>query len=104
MLYSGRTEIEYSPDSRENLVMRAQVQDRSSGPNRHNYTLEIAVSHPRSNIDVNMVSHVANNKHIMSTNMEINYQNAAKKTNNIILRGEIQKLRQRLSMQVCILS
>jgi len=99
LTFSGRQELEYSTDARENLVMSARLQDLSRGSDS-NYSVEFGLSHPRSQIDIQMTSHVANGDAAMSAGMEMNYLTARRQMTNMRMRGEIEKLRKRMNMEL----
>ena len=95
IIYSGRTEIEYTGDASDTLVMSTLVQDHSG-----NYSVELGLSHPQSKLDVKMNSHLANTPRTFSAGMGINYMTARRKVTNMSLRGEIEKIRKQLNVEV----
>lgn len=97
-IYSSRTAIKYSK-----LVLNAHLQDIAYDTDGHNYTLQIGITHPSSSIDVSMVSHVANSRSAMSALMEMNYLTMKNHKKNMMLRGEIEKIRKRMNMEVEII-
>lgn len=94
-MYSGRTELEYTNDASDTLVMSTLVRDHSG-----NYSVELGLSHPQSKIDVKMNSHVSNNDRTLSAGMDVHYMTARRKITNMSLRGEIEKIKKMLTMEV----
>ena len=98
-LYAGKTELEYSSNPDEKLTVSGKVNDESNG-RRQNYSMSMQVSHPKSLINVDVMSHVGSTDNKMSAGMEMKYQTARRSQKNLLLRGEIDKLRKTISMQV----
>jgi len=95
MTYSGRTEVEYSNDPSEKLVIAGSL-----GSSSNNYTVNMRLSHPRSHININMDSHIADTDTKMSAGMNVNYLAAVRRTEeNIYLRTEIDKIKKSMNLR-----
>lgn len=101
-LYAGKTELEYSSDPTEKLTLSGRVNDLSYGRGQ-NYSVNMKVSHPKSLINVDVTSHVGNTDNKMSAGMEMNYMTARRSEENFLLRGEIDKLRKSINVQVIVI-
>ena len=65
------------------------------------FSLQFGLSHPASQIDMQLVSNFADNPSSMAAGLEMNYLSAgARQRSNMRLRGEIQKLRSAINMEV----
>jgi hypothetical protein len=102
-LYAGKTELQYSSDPSEKLTLSGKVNDESYG-RRQNYSMSMRMSHPKSLINVGVTSHIGNTDSKMSAGVEMNYLTARRSQENVLLRGEIDKLRKSISMKVRNLS
>jgi len=98
-VFSGRSEVQYSNDPSRHFSVSASLEDSTT--NGLNYTLQFGLRHPASQIDMELMSNFADNPSSMAAGLEMNYLTAgARQSSNMRLRGEIQKLRNRMNMEM----
>ena len=67
-----------------------------------NYTLTVAISHPHTNTDIGFTSHLGATGDRYSAAMDTVYLTSRRQRKNVALRGEIDRLRREIDLQVGI--
>ncbi len=99
-LFNGKTELSYSSDSRKTLTLTSSLEDISRGHSNSNYSLVMGISHPYTEVDVKLTSHIGSSTEKLSGGMNLDYLTARREKKNFALRGEINKLRKQIELQV----
>ena len=99
-VFDSKTEFSYSPDSRKTLTLTSKVEDISYGYSNKNYSLSLGVSHPYTDVDMRLRSNVGSSDEKYTGAMDIFYLTARRERKNFALRGEINKIRNQLNVQV----
>jgi hypothetical protein len=90
VIFDGTMEVEYTNSP---IKMSARLENQPEEYGAFNYTLNLAVSHPRSTIDIKSVAFVANSRRAMGSGLLINYQTAQRDNKMVALRAEINKIK-----------
>ncbi|XP_067679783.1 uncharacterized protein [Haliotis asinina] len=99
-LFDGKTELSYSSDSRKTLTLSSKVEDISYGYSNKNYSMSVAVSHPYTDVDVRLTSNIGMSSDRYTSGMDVKYLTARRERKNFALRGEINRLRKQLDLQM----
>ncbi|KAL8584622.1 hypothetical protein ACOMHN_002351 [Nucella lapillus] len=100
-VYDGKTALSYSPDSRRTLTLTSSLKDISdSYSSGNNYSLAVSISHPHTNTDISFNSHLAATGDRLSAAMDTVYLTSRRRRLNMALRGEIDRLRQQIDLQL----
>ncbi|GFN80182.1 microsomal triglyceride transfer protein large subunit [Plakobranchus ocellatus] len=100
IILDARTDISYSRDSRKTLTLTSKLEDISDYYSRYNYSLAVGVSHPYTNVDIQMTSHLGSSDEKMTVGLSTDYMNARRQNKNLGLLAEINKLKRQISLQV----
>ncbi|KAK6188791.1 hypothetical protein SNE40_004897 [Patella caerulea] len=100
VIFDGKTELSYSPDSRKTLILTSNVKDVSYDTTHKNYTMSLGISHPYTDTDVQLTSHIGRTTDRYSTGVELRYLTASRTQMNMVLLGEIDQLRRQINIEV----
>ncbi|GFO07586.1 apolipophorin [Plakobranchus ocellatus] len=100
VILDARTDISYSTDSRKTLTLTSKLEDISDYYSRYNYSLAVGVSHPYTNVDIQMTSHLGSSDEKMTVGLSTDYMTARRQNKNLGLLAEINKLKKQISLQV----
>ncbi|XP_050402855.1 uncharacterized protein LOC126819071 [Patella vulgata] len=100
VIFDGKTELSYSPDSRKTLILTSNVKDVSYDRTHKNYTMSLGISHPYTDTDVQLTSHIGRSTDKYSTGVELQYLTASRTQMNMVLLGEIDQLRRQINIEV----
>ncbi|KAJ8315900.1 hypothetical protein KUTeg_006534 [Tegillarca granosa] len=98
VIFDGKTEFRYSDDSRKKLVIYSKLEDISAGYSK-NYSLSLGVSHPYTNVDIQMESHIGKSDEKYTAGMDVLYLTAQRQRKNFALMGEIDNYRNEINVQ-----
>ncbi|KAL8574772.1 hypothetical protein ACOMHN_035315 [Nucella lapillus] len=101
-LLDSTTALTYSPDSSKVLTFTTTLKDttgawESSGSN---YTLHLSLTHPHTDLDLSMTSHLGASEDRYSAAIDTWYLTSGHQRKNMALRGEIDQLRRQLTMEM----
>jgi hypothetical protein len=65
-----------------------------------NYSLYVAITHPITETDISLTSHLGATEDRYSAAVDAVYLTSRRQRKNMALRGEIDKLRQQIDLQV----
>ncbi|XP_046361600.2 uncharacterized protein LOC124138779 [Haliotis rufescens] len=99
-LFDGKTELSYSSDSRKTLTLSSKVEDISYGYSNKNYSMTVAISHPYTDVDVSLTSNIGMSREKYTSGMNAKYLTARRERKNFALRGEINRIRKQLDLQM----
>ncbi len=99
-LFDGKTEFSYSPDSRKTLTLTSKVEDISNGYSNTNYSMVMVISHPYTDVDVRVNSNIGKSAEKVTGAMGIMYLTARRERKNFAMRGEIDRIKKSLNLQV----
>ena len=102
LVFDSKTEFSYSSDSRKTLTLTSKVEDISYGYTNKNYSMALGLSHPYTDVDVQLRSNIGKSSEKFTGAMDIMYLTARRERKNFALRGEINRIRNQLNLQVCI--
>lgn len=97
--HTCRTEFSYSRDTSKTIVVNSRIEDLSSGTTS-NYTYTVNIAHAHSAIDMTLTGHIADAPEMSSAGLGLNYLTSSRQTKNLLLLGQINKLRKELNLQV----
>ncbi|XP_012938713.2 uncharacterized protein LOC101848113 [Aplysia californica] len=100
VILDSKTDISYSSDARKTLTLTSKVQDISDYYSKYNYSVQLGVKHPYTNIDVQMNSHLGSSDERMTVGVETSYLTARRQTKNLALLAEINKIKKQISVQM----
>ncbi|GFO07614.1 beta-1,3-glucan-binding protein [Plakobranchus ocellatus] len=100
IILDARTDISYSRDSRKTLTLTSKLEDISDYYSRYNYSLAVGVSHPYTNVDIQMTSHLGSSDEKMTVGLSTDYMTARRQNKNLGLLAEINKLKRQISLQL----
>ena len=95
VVFSGRSEVIYSHDERENLVLSTRVLAENS-----NYSVAFELAHPINSVDLSITGHAANGRNALTAGLSAKYMNARHESDNYQIYGEIQKVKKSIKMLV----
>ncbi|XP_052775371.1 uncharacterized protein LOC128213563 isoform X2 [Mya arenaria] len=99
IIFEGRTELSYSPDSRKNIVISSKLEDISQGSGS-NYSFSVGVSHPYTTVDVQVASHLGQSPAGYSAGIGVEYMAVSRQTKTFLVGGAINKLRKSVSLEL----
>ena len=99
IIFDSKTEFSYSKDARKTVTVFSKVENLSMSDSR-NYSVEMGLSHPHTNIDVTMKTTVGESDEKMNVGFEGSYLTSAQVTKNLALLAEINKVKKEISFQV----
>ncbi|GFS05085.1 apolipophorin long isoform [Elysia marginata] len=100
IILDARTDISYSKDSRKTLTLVSKLEDISDYYSHYNYSLAVGVSHPYTNVDIQMTSHLGSSDEKMTIGLSTDYLTARRQNKNLGLLAEINKLKRQLNLQI----
>ena len=101
IILDSKTDISYSTDARKTLTVISKVTDISDYYSK-NYSVELGLSHPYTNIDIQTVSHIGSSDDKMTVGMQASYLTAKRQTKNLHLLSEIDMLKREINFRVNI--
>merc|ERR1719295_1718517 len=100
-LLDTTTALSFSPDARKALTLTSTLKDvTSSWESGSNYTLSLGLTHPHTDLDLKVDSHIAAANHRYSAAVDTWYLTSRRERKNMALRGEIDQLRRQISMEM----
>ena len=100
-LLDATTALSYSQDASKVLTLSSKLQDTTGAwDSGSNYTLQLTLTHPHTDLDVSMTSHLGASDDRYSAAVDTWYLTSRRQRKNLALRGEIDQLRRQLSMEV----
>ena len=102
IILDTKTDISYSKDSRKTLTLTSKVEDISDYYSHFNYSLAVGVSHPYTNVDIQMTSHLGYSDEKVTVGLNTDYMTARRQNKNLGLLAEINSLKKQLSLQVSL--
>ncbi|XP_076472801.1 uncharacterized protein LOC143302134 isoform X1 [Babylonia areolata] len=100
-LLDATTALSYSQDSSKVLTFTSKLQDTAGAwDNGSNYTLHLTLTHPHTDLDVSMTSHLGATEDRYSAAVDTWYLTARRQRKNMALRGEIDQLRRQLTVEM----
>ncbi|KAK7501815.1 hypothetical protein BaRGS_00006901, partial [Batillaria attramentaria] len=100
-LLDATTALSYSPDARKTLTLSSKLEDTTSAwTSGSNYSLSLSLTHPYTDLDISMTSHIGNTGDRYSAAVDTWYLTSRREKKNMALRGEIDRLRRQLSMEM----
>ncbi|XP_076436385.1 uncharacterized protein LOC143275928 [Babylonia areolata] len=100
-LLDATTALSYSQDSSKVLTFTSKLQDTTGAwDNGSNYTLHLTLTHPHTDLDVSMTSHLGATEDRYSAAVDTWYLTSRRQRKNMALRGEIDQLRRQLTMEM----
>ena len=100
-LLDATTAFSYSQDSSKVLTLSSKLQDNTGAwDSGSNYTLQLTLTHPYTDLDVSMTSHIGASNSRYSAAVDTWYLTSRRQRKNMALRGEIDQLRRQISMEV----
>ena len=99
IIIDSKTDLSYSKDVRKTVTILSKVENLSEYSS-NNYSLQMGVSHPYTNIDVQMKTTVGNSEEKMTAGFEASYLTATRITKSLELHSEINKIKKQISLQV----
>ncbi|GFS01680.1 apolipophorin [Elysia marginata] len=100
IILDAKTDISYSKDSRKTLTLFSKLEDISDYYSHYNYSLAVGVSHPYTNVDIQMTSHLGSSDEKMTIGLSTDYLTARRQNKNLGLLAEINKLKRHLNLQI----
>ncbi|XP_012938168.2 uncharacterized protein LOC106011799 [Aplysia californica] len=100
IILDSKTDVSYSSDARKTLTLTSKVQDISDYYSNFNYSVELGLSHPYTNIDVKMNSHLGSSDERMTAGLDTSYLTASRQTKNLAMLAEINKIKKQISLQM----
>ena len=100
-LLDATTALSYSQDRSKVLTLSSTLQDTTgSWDTGSNYTLRLSLTHPHTDLDLSMTSHLGASDHRYSASVDTSYLTSRRQRKNLALRGEIDQLRRQMTMEV----
>merc|ERR1719295_1996910 len=100
-LLDTTTALSFSPDARKALTLTSTLKDvTSSWESGSNYTLSLGLTHPHTDLDLKVDSHIAAANHRYSAAVDTWYLTSRRERKTMALRGEIDQLRRQISMEM----
>ncbi|XP_071116773.1 uncharacterized protein [Haliotis cracherodii] len=99
-VFNGKTQVSYSSDPRKTLTLTSRMDDISYGYGNTNYSFVVGISHPYTDVDVKLTSHIGSSSEKVSAGTGMTYLTARRERKNFALRGEINKLRKQIQLQM----
>ncbi|KAL8597069.1 hypothetical protein ACOMHN_057558 [Nucella lapillus] len=101
-LLDSTTALTYSPDSRKVLTFTSTLKDTTGAweSSASNYTLHLSLTHPHTDLDLSMTSHLGATEDRYSAAIDTWYLTSGRQRKNMALRGEIDQLRRQLTMEM----
>lgn len=100
VIYDGRAEFKYSPDSRKTLTLNSKLEDVSGRGEKYNF--ELGVSHPYTTVDLQTRAMVTKTDDKLAADVDIKYLSARRQTKNIALMTEIDRIKKQMNFKVLI--
>ncbi|XP_071088621.1 uncharacterized protein [Haliotis cracherodii] len=99
-IFNGKSQLSYSSDSRKTITLTSRLEDISYGYGNNNYSFVVGISHPYTDVDVKLASHIGSSSEKVSAGASMSYLTARRERKNFALRGEINKLRKQIQLQM----
>jgi len=100
-LLDTTTALSFSKDTKKALTLTSTLRDVTSARDSgSNYTLSMSLTHPHTDLDVRMDSHIAASNDRYSAAVDTWYLTSRRERKNLALRGEIDQLRRQISMEM----
>merc|ERR1711962_4535 len=100
IILDSKTDISYSKDTRKTLTLTSKVLDLADSYSHYNYSMELGLKHPYTNIDMKMNSHIGSSDKSMTMGLMTYYLTARKQDKNLALLAEINKIKKAISVQM----
>lgn len=100
-LLDATTAVTYSQDASKVLTLSSTLHDITGAwDSGSNYTLHLTLTHPHTDLDLAMTSHLGASNDRYSAAVDTWYLTSRRERKNMALRGEIDQLRRLISMEV----
>lgn len=99
ILFDGQTELTYSRDTRKKFTITSRVEDLSTASSQ-NYSFTFGISHPHTSVDMQLESHVGSSDQEVTGRVGVKYLNVKKETKELYAFGQMDKLRNSMSLNV----
>ncbi|XP_046338509.2 uncharacterized protein LOC124119888 [Haliotis rufescens] len=99
-VFNGKTQVSYSSDSRKTLTLTSRMDDISYGYGNSNYSFVVGISHPYTDVDVKLTSHIGSSSEKVSAGMDIAYLTASRERKNFALEGHLNTEMQMLKLKM----
>jgi hypothetical protein len=104
-LLDATTALHYSRDASKVLTLFSKLHDTTGlFDDGSNYTLSLTLTHPHTDLDLSMTSHLGASNQKYSAAVDTSYLTTRRQRKNLALRGEIDQLRRQIVMEVGWLS
>ena len=102
VLFDGKGEVTYSNDRRKKFTITSRLEDISNSWNSKNYSFSLGISHPYTSVGVQLSSHVAHSDSKLTGSLDVEYLTVKRDTKSFSVNGEINKMKQTVSLDVRI--
>ncbi|XP_046557707.1 uncharacterized protein LOC124266910 isoform X2 [Haliotis rubra] len=99
-VFNGKTLLSYTDDDRKTITLTCSVGDISSGYGDTRYSLVVGISHPYTDVDVKLTSHIGSSSEQVSAGIEMIYLTARRETKNFALKGQFDTGMQMLKLKM----
>ncbi|KAK7094147.1 hypothetical protein V1264_007812 [Littorina saxatilis] len=100
-LLDATTAVTYSQDASKVLTLSSTLHDTTGAwDSGSNYTLHLTLTHPHTDLDLAMTSHLGASNDRYSAAVDTWYLTSRRERKNMALRGEIDQLRRLISMEM----
>ena len=100
-MLDATAEFSYSPQQRKNIVLSTLIKDMSRG-SVENTTWTFGISQLASNLDVSLNGHSGKDGSKCTYGLGVEYQTVRRQKKNLLLLGEIDRLRKQISVDVSL--
>ncbi|XP_067677413.1 uncharacterized protein [Haliotis asinina] len=99
-VFNGKTQLSFSDDDRKTITLTYSMGDTSSGNGDTRYSLVFGISHPHTDVDVKLTSHIGSSSEQASAGIEMIYLTASRETQNFALKGQFYTGRQIMKLKM----
>ncbi|XP_046557710.1 uncharacterized protein LOC124266912 [Haliotis rubra] len=99
-VFNGKTLLSYSEDDRKTILLTSSVDDISSGYDYTKHSFVVGISHPYTDVDVQLTSHIGSSSEQVSAGIEITYLTARRERINWALEGQFNMPVQMLKLKM----
>ena len=101
-VFDGRLDFSYSRNPKKTIVLTSKLEKMSWNQETgdRNVSIAFGVMHPITNIDIQVASHMGHVQSTYSGGVDVMYLTTERVRKNLALRGELDKLRRQIDLQV----
>ncbi|XP_067677415.1 uncharacterized protein [Haliotis asinina] len=99
-VFDGKTQLSYSEDERKIILFTYSVGDISSGFDNIKYRFVVGISHPYTDVDIKLTSHIGSSSEQVSAGLEMTYLTGMRERRNFALEGQIDMTVQKLELKI----